>query len=153
MITKKTVKPGKIFMGKLDYGCDLLEEITNMCINENIRLARIEALGAVQKACIGYYDQNAREYQFIDLDQHLEITNLVGNISLKDGNPIAHAHITFADKTGKAFGGHLAPGTIVFACEFILEALDGPAFTRGLDEVTGLPLWTMSERVNPNVER
>ncbi|MBW1828134.1 MAG: DNA-binding protein, partial [Deltaproteobacteria bacterium] len=49
------------------------------------------------------------------------------------------------DSTGKAFGGHLASGTIVFACEFILEALDGPAFTRGLDEVTGLPLWTMSE--------
>ena len=123
----------------------MLEEITNLCINENIKLARIEALGAVQKACIGYYDQNAREYQFIDLDQHLEITNLVGNISLKDGNPIAHAHITFADSTGKAFGGHLAPGTIVFACELILEALEGPDFTRGLDEETGLPLWTMSE--------
>lgn len=145
MSIMKTVKPKKIFMGKLAHGCDLLEEITNICINENIKLARIEALGAVQKACIGYYDQNAREYRFIDLDQHLEITNLVGNISLKDGNPIAHAHITFADETGKAFGGHLAPGTIVFACEFILEALDGPDFTRGLDEVTGLPLWTMQE--------
>jgi len=139
------VKPGKLFMGKLDYGSDLLEEITHICIKENINLARIEALGAVQKACIGYYDQTAREYRFIDLDEHLEITNLVGNISLKDGNPIAHAHITFADETGRAFGGHLAPGTIVFACELILEALDGPAFTRSLDEVTGLPLWTMQE--------
>lgn len=145
MSTMKTVKPKKIFMGKLAHGSDLLEEIKNICIKEDIRLARIEALGAVQKACIGYYDQNALEYQFIDLDQHLEITNLVGNISLKDGNPIAHAHITFADSTGKAFGGHLAPGTIVFACEFILEAFDGPAFTRGLDEVTGLPLWSMQE--------
>ena len=132
-------------MGKLTHGCDLLEEITSICINENIKLARIEALGAVQKACIGYYDQKAREYRFVDLDEHLEITNLVGNVSLKDGIPIAHAHITFADATGKAYGGHLAPGTIVFACELILEAFDGPSFTRGLDEETGLPLWTMSE--------
>jgi predicted DNA-binding protein with PD1-like motif len=145
MSIMKPVKPGQLFMGKLAHGCDLLEEITNICIKEDIKLARIEALGAVQKACIGYYDQNAREYQFIDLDQHLEITNLVGNISLKDGNPIAHAHITFADSTGKAFGGHLAPGTIVFACELILEALEGPDFTRGLDEETGLPLWSMPE--------
>ena len=145
MSIMETVKPKKIFMGKLAHGLDLLEEITNICIKEDIKLARIEALGAVQKACIGYYNQNAREYQFIELDQHLEITNLVGNISLKDGNPIAHAHITFADETGKAFGGHLAPGTIVFACEIILEALEGPDFTRGLDEETGLPLWSMPE--------
>ena len=65
----KTVKPKKIFMGKLAHGCDLLEEITNICIQENIKLARIEALGAVQKACIGYYDQKAREYRFVDIDE------------------------------------------------------------------------------------
>lgn len=137
----KMVRPKKILMGKLSHGCDLLEEITNICINENIRLARIEALGAVQKACIGYYDQKSREYQFIDLNEHLEIINLVGNVSLKNDKPIVHAHITFSDQSGRAYGGHLAPGTIVFACELMLEAFDGPDFVRGLDEMTGLPLW------------
>jgi len=132
-------------MGKLSYGKDLIEELTRICIKENIQLGRIEALGAVQKACIGYYDQNSREYQFIDLDQHLEITNLVGNVSLKDGNPIVHAHVTLADEKGRAYGGHLAPGTIIFACEFILETFEGQAFNRGFDEETGLPLWDMSE--------
>ena len=141
----KIVKPKKIFMGKLSHGCDLLEEITNICIDENINLARIEGLGAVQKACIGYYDQELREYQYIDLDEHLEITNLVGNISLKDGKPIVHAHITFSDQSGRAYGGHLASGTIVFACELMLETFDGPDFVRGLDEVTGLPLWSMPD--------
>ena len=132
-------------MGKLSHGSDLLEEITNICIDENINLARIEALGAVQKACIGYYDQESREYQFVDLDEHLEITSLMGNISLKEGIPIVHAHITFSDQSGRAYGGHLAPGTIVFACEFLLEAFDGPDFVRRQDEVTGLPLWSMAE--------
>ena len=145
MSIMKKVNSKQIFMGKLTYGIDLIEELTNICIQENIRLGRIEALGAVQKACIGYYDQNSREYQFIDMDQHLEITNFIGNISLKDGKPIVHAHVTLADEKGKAYGGHLAPGTIVFACEFILEAFEGPAFKRGYDEDTGLPLWDMSE--------
>ena len=72
----------------------------------------------------------------------MEITNLKGNISVKDGNPFVHAHITLADKSGKCYGGHLAPGTVVFACEFLIEALDGPVFERCLDEKTGLPLWT-----------
>ncbi len=145
MSIMKNVKPRQVFMGKLGYGKDLIEELTSICIKENIQLGRIEALGAVQKACIGYYNQNSREYQFIDLDQHLEITNFIGNVSLKDGDPIVHAHVTLADEKGKAYGGHLAPGTIIFACEFILEAFDGPAFNRGLDEETGLPLWDMKE--------
>ena len=144
MTIKKAVKSKELFMGKLSYGCDLLEELTSTCQKENIRLGRIEALGAVQKAHLGFYDQKTREYRFFTLPQPLEITKLIGNISLKDGNPFVHAHVTLADEEGKAFGGHLAPGTVVFACEFIIESFDGPVLERGFDEETGLPLWTMS---------
>ncbi|MBA3036250.1 MAG: DNA-binding protein, partial [Desulfobacterium sp.] len=116
---------------------------TEICRKNYIQLGRIEALGAVQKARLAFYDQQTHEYQFFRIDKLLEITQLVGNISLKDGNPMVHAHITLADKAGKTYGGHLAPGTVVFACEFILEVFEGPIFERKLDEETGLPLWTM----------
>jgi len=132
-------------MGKLSYGGDLLDEITDICRKKNIQLGRVEALGAVQRARLGFYNQQTHEYQFIVLDEPLEITKLVGNISLKEGNPFVHAHITLADKTGNSYGGHLAPGTIVFACEFVLEAFDGPILERDLDETTGLYLWVMPE--------
>ncbi|MGA1869320.1 MAG: PPC domain-containing DNA-binding protein [bacterium] len=139
----KQVQPTKIFMGKLQYGCDLLEEITNICSAYDIRLGRVEGLGAVQKARLGFYNQRNREYQFRIFDQPLEITKLIGNISMKDNTPIVHAHITLAAEDSKAYGGHLAPGTIIFACEFIVQALEGPDFVRGFDEETGLPLWVM----------
>jgi predicted DNA-binding protein with PD1-like motif len=141
----KKVNSSRLFMGKLNHDCDLLEEITAICRKEDIRLGRIEALGAVKRACLGFYDQQSREYQFLELNEPLEITNLVGNVSLKEGNPIVHSHITLADEAGKAYGGHLAPGTIVFACELFLESFDGPSFERNFDHETGLPLWTMSE--------
>ena len=121
-----------------------LEEITDICRKGNIRLGRMEALGAVQKARLGFYNQQTHAYQFIVIDQSLEITKLVGNVSLKDGLPFVHAHITLADMAGKAYGGHLAPGTVVFACEFLIESFDGPVLEREFDEGTGLPLWTMS---------
>ncbi len=139
------VKAVKIFMGKLEYGVDLLGEITQICIDKDIRLGRIDALGAVKKARLGYYNQHNHEYHFYDLNQTLEITNLIGNISIKDGVPIVHAHLTLSDKEGRAFGGHLVPGTIVFACEIVIQVLDGPQFERGLDQKTGLPLWRMNE--------
>lgn len=130
-----------VYMGRLPHGGDLLEELTKICEDRNIQSGRVEAIGAVQKARIGYYDQKKWEYQFNTLDQAMEILKLSGNISLKDRSPMVHAHITLADDQGRAFGGHLAPGTIIFACECIIEAFDSPAFNRVYDEETGLPLW------------
>jgi uncharacterized protein len=141
MLMLKQITPGRVFMGKLSHDCDLLDELTEFCISEKITLGRIEGIGAVKQARIGFYDQQTREYGFHQIDSPLEITNLTGNISIKDCKPFVHAHITLANKNGNAFGGHLAPGTIVFACEVIIEEFDGPAFERGFDEETGLPLW------------
>jgi predicted DNA-binding protein with PD1-like motif len=143
MTVFRKVNAGKILMGKLGFGSDLLEELTSICITQEIALGRVSAFGAVRKARIGFYDQASREYRFSTIDRPLEITNLIGNISRKDEKPVIHAHVTFADQNGKAFGGHCASGTVVFACEFILEIFDGPSFERGFDDETGLPLWTM----------
>ena len=139
----KEIKPDRAFMGKLRHGADLLEELTFICETNHVKLGRVEALGAVKKARLGYYHQEAREYRYFELNRPLELTNLVGNASLKEGKPIIHAHVTLADEEGKAYGGHLAPGTEIFACEFYLRALDGPALCRGYDVETGLPLWSM----------
>ena len=135
------VTPQRTWMGKLEFGADLLEQLTAFCEQNDIRLGRVEALGAVQKARVGFYDQQAREYDFLDMDEPLEITKLTGNISLRDGKPMVHAHITLADSQGNAYGGHLAPGTIIFAAEFIITSYDGPAYNREFDEPTGLQLW------------
>ncbi|MHC4324054.1 MAG: PPC domain-containing DNA-binding protein [Planctomycetota bacterium] len=137
------VKRNKTFMGKLKFGGDVLEELTSICDQNDIRLGRVEALGAVQKARVGFYDQQARKYDFIEIDKPLEITKIIGNISVRDGKPMIHAHITLSDSQGNAFGGHLAPGTIVFACEFIMNSYDGPDHIRDYDEQTGLPLWKL----------
>lgn len=141
----REVETVKVLMGKLAHGADLLEEITGICVDHDIRLGRVEALGAVKKARLGYYNQLDHEYHFYGLDQTLEITNLTGNISIRDGAPVVHAHVTLSDGDGHTYGGHLVPGTIVFACEVVIHALEGPEFERGFDQETGLPLWEMKD--------
>ena len=133
----------RILMGRLTHGRDLLEELTEMCEAQQVRLGRLEAIGAVQSARVGFYDQRNQKYSFVTLDQPLEIVSLVGNIALKDGKPFVHAHITLADAAGKAYGGHLAPGTIVFAGEFVLVQFKGPDLFRVPDQQTGLQLWQL----------
>ena len=143
MAVWRSVRPGEMVMGKGAFGGDLLEEITGVCRAAGVTLGRVEALGAVQKARVGYYNQNTRKYEFLEFDRHMEIASLVGNVSLKDGEPMVHAHVTLSDDEGSAFGGHLAPGTVIFACEFIIQQLEGQTLERGFDEETGLPLWTL----------
>jgi len=143
MAVIKKAEPKGVIIGRLNDGDDLLEEMTAICRKENIQLGWIGALGAVRKARLAFYNQETHEYQFLLIDQPLEITKLEGNVSLKDGSPFIHAHITLADMTGKGYGGHLAAGTVVFACEFRLEVYDGQGLRREFDEATGLPLWTV----------
>lgn len=143
MAVYETIEPKRILMGKLPHGADLLEELTAVCEKENITLGTVQAIGAVQKACIGYYDQDTHTYEFDTLDQHLEIVSLLGNISLRDGKPMVHAHVTLSDEKNVCCGGHLGSGTIVFACEFVITSCDGPHLVRDHDEQTGLPLWKL----------
>lgn len=141
MATLTELKPKRMLTGRLNHNSDLLNELTEICVRENITLGQIRAIGAVQKACIGFYDQQKQTYMFKSQDKPLEITQLIGNVSLKDGKPFVHAHITLSDEEGRAFGGHLAEGTIIFACEVFIEIFDGTALERGFDETTGLGLW------------
>lgn len=143
MACMKSVTLGKSFLGRLAFDGDLLEELNAFCTAQDIRIGRVEAIGAVQKARVGYYHQDTRTYQFHEFNEPMEITSLVGNVSLKDGKPFVHAHVTLTNAAGKAFGGHLAPGTVVFACEALVQELQGPTLQRAMDEQTGLPLWEM----------
>jgi predicted DNA-binding protein with PD1-like motif len=133
----------KRIMGKLEYGCDLLEEISSICKKEHVFLGKVCAIGAVQKARLAYYDQTSRAYLEFEIAKKLEIACLIGNISIRNNEAVIHAHITLADNNGNTYAGHLMPGTIIFACEFIIDIYEGPAYIREYDSKTGLSLWKM----------
>jgi predicted DNA-binding protein with PD1-like motif len=141
MAVIRPVEGKQRLMGKLSFGADLLGELTEICQTYGVTLGRLEAIGAVQSARVAYYNQTTRTYEPVEFNKPHEILKLAGNISLKDGKPIVHAHLTLSDSEGRACGGHLSPGTIVFACEYLIESFDGEPFERGFDEETGLPLW------------
>lgn len=134
-------KTGRVFAGRLAHGADVLAELTRIAAEQGVSAGRVEVIGAVKRARVGYYDQEKKQYDFRSFDEPLEILAVAGNVSLKDGAPFVHAHITLSDEEGRAFGGHLAEGTIVFAAEFRIEELPGVTLNRVPDETTGLALW------------
>jgi len=137
-----TVTPGRKIIGRLAKDEDLLAALEKCAREHGITLGEVQAIGAVIKARVGYYNQTERKYQYLDLVNPREILSLTGNISLKDGKPMVHAHITLSGEDGHAVGGHLAEGTLAFACEFMIqEYKSATSLTRQMDDPTGLFLW------------
>jgi predicted DNA-binding protein with PD1-like motif len=135
------VGEGRRVFARLPHGGDLIDEILAVANENRIELAQLWAIGAVQKARLAYYDQVAHEYREHGLNQPLEIASLIGNISLRDKAAAVHAHAVFADQDGRTYGGHVAPGCVIFACELLLVEFLGDQLVREHDEATGLPLW------------
>jgi uncharacterized protein len=134
-------------VGRLEYGVDIIEALEAYCASEKITCAWINLLGAVSQAKLAFYTQDTHEYRTHVFSGDYEILNGTGNISIKEGKPFAHIHLTLGDSDYKTIGGHLMKGeSCVFACEFSLWVLEGGSLLRGLpDAQTGLALWECPE--------
>ena len=134
-------KAGRAFVGRLETGSDLVEEIERHCAEHGILAAQVTVVGAMRRARYAYYRQEAKEYLELASDTHHEVVGFVGNVSERDGRPFLHAHATFADEDGATVGGHILHGCEVFAAEVMIRELGDVSLVRIHDEETGLALW------------
>jgi predicted DNA-binding protein with PD1-like motif len=135
------MEEGATHVFRVPRGEGLVETVTAFAAEHGIEAAWFTYLGAVNRASLRYYDQDAGEYHNFVLDQDLEILSGTGNVSLLDGAPFVHTHAAFGDREGKAWGGHVNQGTNAFIIEVRLEELSGDRLERLPDEALGLSVW------------
>ena len=87
---------------------------------KNISFAWLNGIGALENPEIGYYSLESKSYHKKVFSGHYELTSLIGNISIKDGECFSHTHITFSDTKYNVYGGHLFDAKITAAGEFIM---------------------------------
>ena len=134
------IEKNEIFMGRLAPGQDLLQALEDLCKAKDARLGVIHGIGAVKKAVIGYFDQEAGNYIENRLNEPMEIVALNANISILHDRPFVHAHIALGDRKGRMYGGHLMPGTEIFVFEYELTIGEG-LLKRRHDKDLNLNLW------------
>ena len=98
------------------------------------------ALGAICEATFRFLDPATKQYVDKTFSEQMEITNLTGNISRKDGNVYLHLHITASRRDYTCIGGHLLTARVNGACELVVERFACEA-GRHFDEETGLNLY------------
>jgi predicted DNA-binding protein with PD1-like motif len=142
------METGKTYLTRLAPGGDLYEAVSDAVKESGIRAGLLSGIGALRKAAVGIFDEESREYKVNQMDGELEICALTGNVSLKDGEPFVHCHLTLSDHKGNAFGGHCMPGCEVFVCELaIIELLGEPPAREPQEECAGLSLWPRRDKL------
>jgi len=100
-----------VFVFKLNEDDDLFLSIKDIALKNEIVSGMFYLIGAVKKAKFAFYEEGA--YKYIEMNEPMEILSCIGNISKKEEDLIIHAHVSFGNSEGKAFGGHLVEGSII----------------------------------------
>ena len=111
---------------------------------KGIGCAWLNGIGALENPEIGYYSLADKAYHRKIFKGEYELTSLIGNITLKEGKPFSHTHITFSDTEFRVFGGHLFNANITAAGEFIMQ-FGSDEINREMNAEIGLPLWCLEE--------
>ena len=125
---------------RMDRGEEILETVREVALKENIRLAEISALGAVDDFTVGVYDVIEKQYHANHFERAYEIVSLTGSINTMNGEFYSHLHISCGDEKGAVFGGHLNHAVISATCEMFIRVIDGEV-DRVRDEKIGINLF------------
>ena len=109
-----------------------------------IGCAWLNGIGALEHPEVGYYSLEDKAYHRKTFKGEYELTSLIGNITIKEGKPFSHTHITFSDTEFRVFGGHLFNANITAAGEFIMQ-FGSDEINREMNTEIGLPLWCLEE--------
>lgn len=143
---EKPLRLGRQFLLRLPNGVDIVEHLTDFCAKNKIYCGVVNLIGATSKVTIGYYDQKTHQYHPKTFEQEMEIVSCMGNVSVKDGKPFLHLHAVMGDAELRSWGGHLFPGSAVFAAEAHIQELKGGRRVRMPDAATGLALWCQQSK-------
>ena len=90
-----------------DKGDEVIEHLLAFARREQLEAATFTRIGAFSDVTLGFFEREQKEYKKIPLAEQVEVLTLAGDIALKDGEPLVHAHIVVGKADGTAWGGHL----------------------------------------------
>ncbi|MFX1237552.1 MAG: PPC domain-containing DNA-binding protein [Promethearchaeota archaeon] len=104
---------GKVIVGKILPDEDIIDAIKEMVIEHDFKSGLVNAIGALKKTTIGYFNIETKEYEFKTIEEDVELVSCMGNVSFNQEVPIIHLHVVLGKKDYGLFGGHLSQPSIV----------------------------------------
>lgn len=127
-------------VARLDKGEEITEQVRGIARREDIRLASVRAIGAVNEFTVGVFKTAEKEYLANEFKGSFEIVSLTGTINTMNGEFYLHLHLSAGNERGEVFGGHLNRAVVSATCEMVIELING-SVDRRFDEEIGLNLF------------
>jgi len=115
------------------------------CLNrfaEENKLAgsSFKAIGALSTAKVAWFNWQTKKYEVAaHFQEQVEVLSLIGDVALKDGKPVVHAHLIVGRKDGTAHGGHLLEAHVRPTLEVVLSESVHPLH-KTVDPESGIAL-------------
>lgn len=135
---------GDTIIARIDKGEEILEQVKKISLNENIKLASVQALGAINQFTVGVFKTTEKEYLSNEFSGNFEIVSLTGTINTMNQEFYCHLHMSAGNENGEVFGGHLNQAIVSATCEMVIRMIDG-CVERYFDEEIGLNLFQFPE--------
>ncbi len=133
-------KFGNVIVARIDKGEEILEQVKEIALKEQIKLASVQALGAISSFTAGVFKTDEKKYLSNEFEGAFEIVSLTGTINTMNGEFYCHLHISAGNEKGQVFGGHLNRAVVSATCEMVIQLIDGTV-DRYFDEEIGLNLF------------
>ena len=127
-------------IARIDKGEEILENIKVIALKENIKLANINALGAINSFTVGVFKVNEKKYYSNEFEGNFEIVSLTGTVNTMNGEFYNHIHMSAGNDKGEVYGGHLNKAVVSATCEMVINIIEGTV-DRYFDKEIGLNLF------------
>ena len=127
-------------IARIDKGEEILEQVKEIALKENIRLASVQALGAIDRFTVGVFKTDEKKYLSNEFKGSFEIVSLTGTINTMNDDFYCHLHMSAGNDKGEVFGGHLNQAMVSATCEMVITIINGNV-DRYHDDEIGLNLF------------
>jgi uncharacterized protein len=113
----------------LDSGEEAVAALTKFANDAQLTTASLTAIGAFEKATVGWFDFEKKTYKKIEVGEQCEVLSAIGDVAIgDDGKASLHVHVVLGLSDGTTRGGHLLAGTVRPTLEVVL--IDTPSHLR-----------------------
>jgi predicted DNA-binding protein with PD1-like motif len=106
-------KIGRVIVGKILPGEDLIDAVTEIVKKHEIKSGLINIIGALKQFTIGYFNLHTKQYNFKTFNEDVELISCMGNVAYKEGEPMIHLHVTVGKGDLSVLAGHLSQPSII----------------------------------------
>lgn len=123
-----------------DAGDEVVAPLQRFAADHGLTASRISAIGAFERATLGYFDWQRKDYERIEVGEQVEVLSLLGDVALDEsGKPKVHIHAVLGRRDGSTVGGHLLEAKVRPTLELLL--VESPNYLKRVhDPQSGLPL-------------